>query len=81
MKYFYIVVQIEENGRMYAHALRRNSNQNLWHELNRINGICCAQIMPTKQAACELVERLNEAFRYTGIYMFDTMPDGSPVPF
>ena len=81
MRYHYIAVQVEENGKMYAFMIRVHDNHNLWYELSRIKGICAANILPTKKAAAAVVNAWNEMFHYSGIYMFDTMPDGSPAPF
>lgn len=74
MKYFYIAVQVIENGKMYAYYIRENSSRNLWHDLSRIPGICSANIMPTKKAAAATVEAWNAGFKESGIYMFDDGP-------
>jgi hypothetical protein len=80
MKNFYIAVQIQENEKYYAYIVSCTDSDNLLSKL-KIRGIVSANICQTKKAARAIVEAWNEAFRYTGIYLFDTMPDGSPAPF
>ena len=80
MKYFYIFFQAEENGKRYAGCIKAHSDKNLWYALSRIDGIQVAQIMPTKREAYALVDQVNTAFRNGGVYLFDTLPDGSPAP-
>lgn len=74
MKYTYIAIQVEENGKMYAYYIKVHSNTNLWYDLSRINGICAANVMPTKKAAAATVEAWNAGFKESGIYMFDDVP-------
>lgn len=81
MKNTYIVLQIQEDGRMYSYVTVTHEGRNLFYDLSRISGLVCAEVMPTKKAAYELAQRYNESFHYTGIYYFDTIPDGSPAPF
>jgi len=74
MKYFYIAIQVERNGKMYAQMLKIHSNHNLWYDLSRIPGICAANIMPTRKDAVATVDAWNKTFKYSGIYLFDKVP-------
>lgn len=80
MKYFYIAVQIRENGKYYAYAVRVSTQDNLISKL-QIPGIVAANIMPTKKLAYCTVATWNLQFKRNGEYLFDTLPDGSPAPF
>lgn len=78
--YFYIVVNIQENGKNYAYMIRCNSSDNLLSKL-AIKNILTANICDTKKAARALTTFWNDCYKNNGTYLFDTMPDGCPAPF
>lgn len=71
MKYFYIAVQVEENGKWYAYAVKVSTLENLCYRLERIRNVKAANICPTKKYAAELVDFWNNSFLQNGSYMFD----------
>ena len=70
MKYFYIVVQVEENGKYYAYAIKVSESDNLLSKL-KIKNIVTANIFRTKKRAEEIVEAWNQMYKENGNYMFD----------
>lgn len=70
MKYFWIAATVQENGLHYAYAVKVSENDNLKSRLDYIKGLSYANIMPTKKAACELVNHWNACFKANGTYMF-----------
>ena len=70
MKYFYIVVQVEENGKYYAYAVKVSESDNLLSKL-KIKNIVTANIFRTKKKAEEIVEAWNQMYKENGNYMFD----------
>ena len=73
MKYTYIAVTIEENGKYYPYALKCSTNDNLLHKL-QIKGILHANICETKKAACNLVDSWRESYIRNGTYLFQDAP-------
>ena len=70
MKYFYIAIQVEENGKYYAYAIKVSENDNLLSKL-KIKNIVTANICSTKKRAKELVEFWNANHKSNGKYLFD----------
>lgn len=70
MKYFYIVVQVQENGKYYAYAVKVSESDNLLSKL-KIKNIVTANIFRTKKKAEEIVEEWNQMYKTNGNYMFD----------
>jgi len=68
-KNIYIAVQIEENGKHYAYAVKTTDSNNLLSVLN-IKGIKTANIW-NKTKVYEVVDMWNEAFKKNGTYIFD----------
>lgn len=77
---FYIVVQIQENGKYYAYVIRATGADNLLSKL-AIKNIVTANICPTRKAARALADFWNDCYKQNKTFLFDTMPDGSPAPF
>lgn len=73
MKYFWIAAIVQENGRHCAFAFRVSKNDNLKYRLEGVQNLKSANIMPTKQAAHELVNHWNTCFKVNGTYLFDEM--------
>lgn len=70
MRYFYIAVQICENGKYYAYAVKVSENVNLLSAL-KIKNIITANICHTKKHAAELVKAWNDGHRANDRYLFD----------
>ena len=73
MNNFYIVVNVEENFKSYAYAIRVTDTDNLLHRLN-IENANIATICKTKKRAREIVERWNATYKANGCYLFDDGP-------
>lgn len=69
MKNFYIAVNIEEEGKMFADVIKTNSDNNLLSEL-AIKNIVSANICETKSEAVKLVEHWNNCYKANGTYLF-----------
>ena len=70
MKHFYIVVQVEDNGKYYAYVVKVSESDNLLSKL-KIKNIVTANIFRTKKKAKEVVEEWNRIHKENGNYMFD----------
>lgn len=70
MKYFYIAVQIEENKKYYAYAIKVSDNDNLLARLF-IQGIVTANICHTKKQAFAMVTAWNTAHKLNNSYLFN----------
>ena len=70
MKYFYIAVTIEENGKYYAYIVKISPSDNVLSKL-KIKGVIYANICPTKKQAIETVELWNACYKANGTYLFD----------
>lgn len=68
-KISYIAVQVTENGKNYAYAVKVSESDNLLSKL-AIKGIAAANLCSTKKEAEEVVTAWNEAFKNNGSYMF-----------
>ena len=71
MKHFYVAVQIEENGKYYAYAIKTSEAGNLISQL-QIKGITSANIFETKKRAGEVVNAWNNGYKANGKYLFDS---------
>jgi len=81
MKKYWLAITIQENGKYYSYALPILEYDNLFPKLTGIPGIYTANFCSTKKEARSLVEEWNKQYKTNSIYLFDTMPDGSPAPF
>lgn len=70
MKYTWLALQIEENGKFYAYAMRVSTADNLLSKLSR-KSLVTANICTSKKEAGSLVTAWNEAHKENGRYMFD----------
>ena len=69
MKNNYIVVNIKENDKLYAYALKVDISDNLISKL-KIKNIISANICETKKEAKDIVDFWNESYKNNGTYMF-----------
>lgn len=69
MKYYYLAVQIEENGKFAAYVVRFCEHDNLVCLLSRIKNIKSANLYP-KHFAEALCEEWNETFRANNTYLY-----------
>lgn len=65
----YIAVQVTENGKNYAYAVKVSESDNLLSKL-AIKGITAANLCGSRNEAKEVVTSWNEAFKNNGSYMF-----------
>lgn len=70
MKYYYIAIQICENNKYYAYALKCSDSDNLLYRL-RVKNIVSANLCPTTKRANEIVNYWNECYKLNGNYLFD----------
>lgn len=70
MKNYYIAVQIKEDDKFYAYAIKVNTMDNLLSKLE-VNNIVVANLCDTKKKAQELVSLWNESFKNNGTYLFE----------
>lgn len=68
-KISYIAVQVTEDGKNYAYAIKISERDNLLSKL-AIKGIAAANLCSTKKEAGELVTCWNESFKNNGSFMF-----------
>ena len=68
-KYNWIAVNVEEDGKLCAYAIRVRQNENLLSKL-AINNIVSANICGTKKEAREIVNFWNDCYKQNGTYMF-----------
>lgn len=69
MKNHYIAIQIEENGKYYAYAIKATESDNLLSKL-AVTNIISANICDTKKRAEELVTFWNDCYKQNGTYIF-----------
>ena len=69
MKYTWLALQIEENDKFYAYAMRVSTADNLVSKLSR-ESLVTANICTSKKEAASLVDTWNEAHKANGKYMF-----------
>ena len=65
----YIAVQVTENGKNYAYAVKVSESDNLLSKL-AIKGITAANLCGSRKEAEEIVTAWNECFKSNGSYMF-----------
>ena len=65
----YIAVQVAENGKNYAYAVKVSESDNLLSKF-AIKGITAANLCGSRKEAEEVVTTWNEAFKNNGSYMF-----------
>lgn len=70
MKNNYIAVQIKENEKFYAYAVKVTESDNLLSKLN-IENIQYANICDSKKRAETIVNYWNECSKTNGNYLFD----------
>ena len=70
MKNHYIAVQIKEDNKFYAYAIKVNTSDNILSKLE-VNNIVVANLCDTKKKAQELVSLWNESFKNNGTYLFE----------
>ena len=68
-KISYIAVQVTENGKNYAYAVKVSESDNLLSKL-AIKGITVANLCGSRKEAEEVVTSWNEASKNNGSYMF-----------
>lgn len=66
----YIAVQVTENGKNYAYAVKVSESDNLLSKL-AIKGITAANLCGSRKEAEEVVATWNECFKENGSYMFE----------
>lgn len=71
MKYFWIAAVVRQGNNHYAFAFRVSENDNLKCRFDGVQNLSSANIMPSKNAACELVNHWNACFKANGTYLFD----------
>ena len=86
MKYFYIVVTVQQdrneniftpretdeiNPGFYAYLIKCTESDNLKSVLERVGGLLHANIYPTKKKAAAVVEAWNSSYKANGTYLFD----------
>ena len=69
MKYTWLALQIEENGKFYAYASRVSTADNLVSKLSR-KSLVTANICTSKKEAAAMVDSWNAAHKENGKYMF-----------
>ena len=65
----YIAVQVTENGKKYAYAVKVSESDNLLSKL-AIKGITAANLCGSRKESEEVVSTWNECFKSNGSYMF-----------
>jgi len=70
MKSTYIAVEIKENGKYYAYAVKVSTSDNLISKLN-IKGVQFANLCGTKKSAEHIVNDWNAGHKANNRYLFD----------
>ena len=71
-KYYYLAITIEPiKGKYYSYVLKTSDSINLASEVNGINHLRDATLMPTKKRANEVVDCWNNGYRRNGTYLLD----------
>lgn len=70
MKNQWIVVEIKEGTKFYAHIIRVTENDNLLSKLD-IDGIVTANMYTTKKKAESITRKLRAIYKSKDCYMFD----------
>lgn len=69
MKYFYLAITIEENGKLYAYVRKVSELDDITEILH---GVKHAMICPTKKAACKIVTWHNDLYKALNKLLFDS---------
>lgn len=69
-KNVYLALVVEENGKFYAYARKVPGNNDLFSELQRVNGLHSANVCRSLKAAKELVQFWNACYNANGSFMF-----------
>ena len=70
--YFYLAITIEPiKEKYFSYVLKVSDSINLASELNGINHLRDATLMPTKKRANEVVNCWNEAYKKNGTFLLD----------
>lgn len=72
MKYFWLVITIQEQGKYYAYAQRISTSNDIKSFLERIKGLLHANITPTKKEALNIAKCWNDSYRQNGTYLFSS---------
>lgn len=72
MRYFYIVIIAEENGKYYSFCTRVSESDNLVHNIHQ-EKTYAANICGSRKRAYEIVEAHNRSFKENGTYLFDEL--------
>ena len=70
MKYLYVAISTDENGKKHAFAFKFNIAVNLL-DMHNIPHAEVIQAFPTMKQAKETAERWNAAYKANGCYLFD----------
>lgn len=70
MKYLYLVISTNENGKKYALAWKFHTGENLLN-LKNIPHAEIVHACPTWKQAKETAERWNAVYKANGCYLFD----------
>ena len=81
IKKYWIAIQVQQNGKYSAAVLPVTECDNICSKLAAVPGIVTANIYDTNKQAAAVVRAWVDGFRGAGVYLWDTMPDGSPAPF
>ena len=81
MKKHYYAVQTRQGELYAAQVVAAPSSSNLVSVFASIPGLVAACPCSGRQEADWIVRSWIDCFRRSGVYLFDTMPDGSPAPF
>ena len=81
LKKYWIAIQIRQDEKYDAFVVSATELDNIYTKLSGIPNIMSANVFNTKKAATVTVREWVRGFRSDGVYLWDTMPDGSPAPF
>lgn len=81
IKKYWVAIQVQQNGKYSAAVLPVTECDNIYSKLAAVPGIVSANIYDTNKTAAGVVRAWVDGFRAAGVYMWDTMPDGSRAPF
>lgn len=70
MKYIYIVITIEEEGRYHSYGIKVETNTNLLSKLN-IKNMINAHLCESRGQCFLLATSWNKSYKENGTYLFD----------
>lgn len=70
MTKFYIVVEIEEEGKKYVYTIDTTSSTNIFNLLNRTDNIMSATIFKTKKEATAQVNFLQNIYKQNNVNLY-----------